>query len=127
MCPESLSGSILRPPISNSIWFSKSKVGPEQFELHRQLSGTRKGTATAYSLFKLGKPLWVDLVSLEFLKHRLGQYRQLVAETTSGHANMFTGVKEVEAQLSERGIINIFGDGIREQLAEELGEGGVSG
>ena len=80
----------------------------------------------AYGLFQLGEPLWVDLVSLEFLKHRLGQYRQLIAETASGYADMFTSVKEVETQLGEGGIVNIFRDGIREQLAEELGEGSVS-
>jgi hypothetical protein len=81
----------------------------------------------AYSLFELGKPLWIDLVSLEFLKHRLGQYRQLVAETTSSYADMFTSVEKVEAQFGERGIVDIFGDRVGIQLAEELGEGGVSG
>jgi len=39
---------------------------------------------------------------------------------------MFTGVEEVEAQLGERGIVNVFGDRIGEQLAEELGESSVS-
>ena len=81
----------------------------------------------AYSLFQLGKPLWIDLVSLEFLKHRLGQYRQLIAETASSYANMFTSVEEVEAQLGEGGIVDIFRDRVGEQLAEELGEGSVSG
>ena len=55
----------------------------------------------AYGLLELGKPLWVDLVGLEFLKHRLGQYRQLIAETTSSYADMLTGVEEIEAQLGE--------------------------
>lgn len=40
---------------------------------------------------------------------------------------MFTGVKEVEAQFGEGGIVDILSDGVGEQLAEELGEGGVSG
>ena len=125
MCPESLGGSVLRPPISNSVGFGKSKVGPEQFKLDRQLIAVHM--ILAYSLFKLGKPLWIDLVSLEFLKHRLGQYRQFIAETASSYADMFTGVEEVETQFGKGGIVDILSDGIGEQLAEELGEGGVSG
>jgi hypothetical protein len=72
----------------------------------------------AYSFLDLGEPLWVDLVGLEFLKHRLGQYRQLVAETTCSYANVFTSVEEIEAQFGERGIVDIFSNRVGVELAE---------
>jgi len=98
VCPELLSSSVLTPPISNPIRLGKCEIAPEQFKLSHQLKHEKR-RPIAYSIADLGKPLWVDLVLLELLEHSLGENRKLIAESTGSHTNMFTSVKEVEAQF----------------------------